>query len=103
MPATNPFFDPGANLEAIDGSPVIFTAGIPTVRQAVAPAAAQAGIAGRLEGWALNPTGAASSTNAAGTAENVALHVALIVAAAMIGVYVLRASGFRFVAAGGLG
>jgi hypothetical protein len=53
---------------------------------------------------ALNPMGSSQSTvNAAGTAENLALHVALLVAFAMIGVYVFRASGFKFVVAGSVG
>jgi hypothetical protein len=44
-----------------------------------------------------------SSTNAAGTAENLALHVAMVVAFALVGIYVLRQSGFRFVIAAGVG
>jgi len=43
------------------------------------------------------------STNAAGTSENVAMHVAVIVALALIGVFVLRQSGFRFVVGAGAG
>lgn len=44
-----------------------------------------------------------NQTNAAGTAENTAMHVALLVAVAGIGVYVLRQTGFRFVVAAGVG
>lgn len=103
MPAYNPFVDPGHNVDAVDGSPVNFTAGIPTLQQAVRPAAAQAGIGGRLEGWIVNATGAMSDVNAAGTSENVALHVAAVIAFALVGVYILRQSGFKFVVAGGIG
>ena len=42
-----------------------------------------------------------NSTNAAGTSESVALHVALLVTTALLGVYLFRASGFRFVVAAG--
>lgn len=103
MPSVNPFIDQGANVEAIDGSPVNFTAGLPTLQQAVVPAAAQAGIGGRLEGWIMNVTGGAQTTNAAGTSENVAMHVAALVAFALIGVYLLRQSGFKFAVAGSVG
>lgn len=44
-----------------------------------------------------------TQVNAAGTSENVAMHVALMVATAMIGVYVLKQSGFKFVVAGKVG
>ncbi len=105
MPAVNPYIDPGANVEAIDGSPVYFTAGLPVLQQSVVPAEAQRGIGGRLEGWLLNPdgSGGVQTHNAAGTSDNVALHVAMIVAFALVGVYVLRASGFKFVVAGSVG
>jgi len=43
------------------------------------------------------------STNAAGTSENVAMHVAVIVALALVGVFILRQSGFRFVVGAGAG
>lgn len=52
----------------------------------------------------VNPYGGSGTeVNAAGTAENVALHVAVIVALALVGVYVFKASGFRFVVAAGVG
>lgn len=51
----------------------------------------------------MNPSGSASATNAAGTSENIAMHIAFIVALALIGVYVFRASGFKFVVAGSIG
>lgn len=44
-----------------------------------------------------------SGVNAAGTSENVALHLAILVIVALVGVYVLRQSGVRFAVAGGLG
>lgn len=57
-----------------------------------------------LEGPRVNPyDGTASQQNAAGSAENLALHVAMIVAFALVGVYVFRASGFKFVVAGSVG
>lgn len=104
MPAFNPFIDPGINVEATDGSPVNFTAGLPTLQQAVRPASAQAGIGGRFEGWIMNAAGnSASTVNAAGTSENVALHVAAVIAFALVGVYLLRQSGFKFAVAGSVG
>jgi hypothetical protein len=42
-----------------------------------------------------------TNTNAAGTSENISMHVAVLVAIALIGVYVLRQSGFKFVVAVG--
>jgi hypothetical protein len=55
-------------------------------------------------GGAVNPyAGNDSATNAAGTAEPVATHVALVVAFALLGVYVLRVTGFKFVVAGSVG
>lgn len=50
----------------------------------------------------VNPAGT-NGQNAAGTAENLALHVAMIVAFALVGVYLLRASDFKFVVAGSIG
>jgi len=43
------------------------------------------------------------TTNASGTSEPVATHVALVVVGALVGVYVLRATGFKFVVAGSVG
>ena len=45
----------------------------------------------------------ANAQNAAGTVENAAVHVAVIIALALIGVYALRQTGFRFVLAAGAG
>lgn len=97
MPAVNPFIDPGANLEAIDGSPVNFAPSAYTLRQQDPRPGALAQGVHALMGVTAN------SVNAAGTSENVAMHVALIAAAALIGVYVLRQSGFKFVVAGSVG
>jgi hypothetical protein len=52
----------------------------------------------------MNPqTGSDNAVNASGTSEAVAAHVAVVIAFALIGVYVLRASGFKFVVAGSVG
>ena len=97
MPAVNPFIDPGINIDAMDGSPVNFAPSSYTIRQQdPRPGAATIG---RI----VNTMGSPNASNAAGTAENVAMHVALIVALAMVGVYVLRQSGFKFVVAGSVG
>jgi hypothetical protein len=58
---------------------------------------------GHQSGGYLMNSAANTATNAAGTSENVAMHVAIIVALALVGVYVLRQSGFRFVVAAGVG
>lgn len=87
MPAVNPLID--------YGQPVAAT---PAVVQNPSPAASQAG--GMMQPVAPDQN---TQVNAAGTSENVALHVAALVAFALIGVYVLRQSGFKFVVAGGVG
>lgn len=79
MPAVNPFIDGAAALH-----------GAPSVPH----------VAGAL----VNPYQAQDTqVNAAGTTEAVAVHVAVVIAFALIGVYVLRASGFKFVVAGSVG
>lgn len=40
--------------------------------------------------------GTSTSTNAAGTSENVAMHLAVLVALALIGIFVFRQAGIRF-------
>ncbi len=100
MPAVNPFIDPGVNLEATDGSPVAFTPSVYTLRnQDPRPGALAQGLSNLMN--ATSPT--ATSVNAAGTSENVAMHVAIIVALALLGVYVFRQSGFKFAVAGSVG
>lgn len=94
MPAVNPFIDPGINVEAIDGSPVNFAPSAYTLRQ-------QDPRPGALADLIMGT--ATMSTNAAGTQENVAMHVAFIVALALIGVYALKQSGFKFAVAGSIG
>lgn len=55
-------------------------------------------------GGRVNPyEGTVNQTNAAGSYEPVATHVAVIIAFALIGVWALRASGFKFVVAGSVG
>ena len=55
-------------------------------------------------GAAVNPwEGTVNDTNAAGTQEALALHVAAIIVLALVGVYVLRGTGFKFVVAAGVG
>lgn len=50
----------------------------------------------------MNPyEGTVNDTNAAGTQEALAMHVAAIVVFALLGVYVLRGTGFKFVVAVG--
>jgi hypothetical protein len=44
-----------------------------------------------------------NAVNAAGTDEPLAVHVAALVAFALLGVYVLRMTGFKFVVAGSVG
>jgi len=52
----------------------------------------------------VNPyTGTVNDTNAAGTQEALAAHVAAVIAFALIGVFVMRWSGFKFVVAAGVG
>ena len=59
-------------------------------------------VAGYPAGGAVNPYGGTvNSTNAAGTSEPLAAHVAAVIAFALLGVYVLRATGFKFVVAVG--
>lgn len=94
MPAVNPFIDPGFNIEALDGSPVNFAPSAYTLRQQDPRPGALA---------AVMQTNSSTSVNAAGTSENVAMHVAFIVALALIGVYALRQSGFKFAVAGSIG
>jgi hypothetical protein len=96
VPAVNPFIDTGLNIDAMDGSPVIFTPDAYTLRQQDPRPGALAkapGMIGQV----------ATGTNAAGTSENVAMHVAIIVALSLLGIYMLRQSGFKFVAAGSIG
>jgi hypothetical protein len=53
---------------------------------------------------AVNPyEGTVNDTNAAGTQEAVAAHVAVLIVLALVGVYVLRGTGFKFVVAAGVG
>lgn len=53
-------------------------------------------------GGGMNPyQGTVNDTNAAGTQEALAMHVAAIVVLALVGVYVLRGTGFKFVVAVG--
>lgn len=55
-------------------------------------------------GDVVNPyQGTVNDTNAAGTQEPVAGHVAAVIAFALIGVFVLRAMSFKFVVAAGVG
>lgn len=88
MPAVNPLID----IYTSDAAPV--------VQQATLPGTI-------TTGWrpAVNPFsgGTGTTTNAAGTNENVAAHIALIIAVAIAGVFILRQSGFKFVVAGGIG
>lgn len=52
----------------------------------------------------MNPyEGTVNDTNAAGTQETLAAHVAMIIAVALAGVLVLRLTGFKFVVAAGVG
>lgn len=44
-----------------------------------------------------------SGVNAAGTSENVSLHLAILIVLALVGVFVLRQSGVRFAVAAGVG
>ncbi len=44
-----------------------------------------------------------SGVNAAGTSENVALHVAVLIALALVGVFVFRQAGVKFAVAAGVG
>lgn len=97
MPSVNPYMASDAQGSTLFAAPVVQQGTLPTSSYQ-APAAPANPL------MDVNPVGASQSTvNAAGTAENVALHVALIVAFAMVGVYIFRASGFRFVVAGGVG
>jgi hypothetical protein len=55
-------------------------------------------------GGGMNPyQGTVNDTNAAGTQEALAMHVAAVVVLALLGVYVLRGTGFKFVVAAGVG
>lgn len=55
-------------------------------------------------GSVVNPyQGTVNDTNAAGTQEAVAAHVAVVIIFALVGVYVLRGTGFKFVVAAGVG
>lgn len=55
-------------------------------------------------GATVNPyEGTVNDTNAAGTQEQLAMHVGVLIIAALAGVYVLRFLGFKFVMAGSVG
>ena len=95
MPASNPLFawgESGEDITAVGYAPV-------AAAQGTNPADAQSGTGiGAFLNSVPNTT-----VNAAGTSQNVSLHVALVVVTALVAVYVFRASGFRFVAAAGAG
>lgn len=83
MPAANPL---------IDGAPVFVPNQAPASTAPFHPDG----------GRAVNPyQGSANDVNAAGTSEHVAAHVAAVVIFALLGVYALRATGFKFVVAVG--
>jgi hypothetical protein len=58
---------------------------------------------GNLTQTVMNTATSTNTVNAAGTSENVAMHVAVMVATAMVFIFILHKSGFRFVAAAGIG
>lgn len=94
MPAYNPFIDHGANVEAWDGSPLISLSTLSTVPVNVMTAASQ--------NMMSNMGSSGNTTNAAGTSQNIAIDVAVIVAIAGIMVWFFKHSGIRFVAAAGV-
>ena len=84
---------PGAN-PLIDGAPVFVPNQAPASTAPFDPAG----------GASVNPYETTDNAiNAAGTQEPLATHVAAVVAVALIGVYVLRMTGFKFVVAGSVG
>lgn len=85
MPAANPF---------IDGAPIFVPNQAPASTAPYDPTG----------GGGVNPyQGTVNDTNAAGTQEAVASHVAILVVLAIAGVFVLRYTGFKFVVAAGVG
>lgn len=87
MPAENPFLgDPTGNEHSLS----IFGIPIIDVKQSGSPSAP---VSNTLM-YGTPDTG--SMTNAAGTSENIAIHLAVLVTLALIGVFVLRQAGIRF-------
>lgn len=83
MPSANPFTDHG-------NGPVLSFAQV-----------VQAGTAA-VDDMYTSPN-SVTGANAAGTSENVALHLAILVVICLALVFVLRQSGFRFAVAAGVG
>ena len=92
MPATNPL------LAETDGAGGY----APGIESLIAQNPMPGALAGDI---GMNQTGGAAATqvNAAGTSENVAVHVAAMVVLAGVGVIGLRKLGFRFAVAGNVG
>lgn len=91
MPAANPFIDNSIPGNAAGwGNIALSTAQYPV-----------AGVA--AVGTMFTSPTSQNTTNAAGTSENVAMHVAVIIVLALVGLFIFRQSGFRFAVAAGVG
>lgn len=94
MPSVNPL------ITSFDGSAQVFSPGIESLMdQQIAPGALTAGSEAQMNVGAIS----GSTVNAAGSSENVALHVALFVITGLVGVYGLNKLGFRAMVAVGKG
>lgn len=92
MPAANPFID-----NSIPGN----TGSVGNLSLTTAQYAA-AGTAAVADAMYTSPI-SQNQVNAAGTSENVAMHVAIIIVLALVGLFIFRKSGFRFAVAAGVG
>lgn len=105
MPAYNPFIDTGANVESWDGSPLVTLSTLYGTVDTVGGAYVQNAGPGPLSlmQGSVSDLASQQGMNAAGTSENVAMDVAVIVLLSGLFVWALRKTGFRFVVAGGVG
>jgi hypothetical protein len=95
VPSVNPF---------IAATPALAPAATGLPGRVLNQAPASTGPYTPLQGAVVNPyQGTVNDTNAAGTQEAVAAHVAVIIIASVVGVFVLRALSFKFVVAAGVG
>lgn len=88
MPSANPFIDMGGDQRS---GPML---GLTTAQYSQPGTAAVS---------MFTSPSSQTTTNAAGTSENVAMHVAIIIALALVAIFVFRQSGFRFAVAAGVG
>lgn len=94
MPAYNPFIDTGQNIEAWDGNSLVTMSTLYNSNDLVGGPYSQNPGPGPMN---VMYGQSGNNTNAAGTSDNVAMDVAIIVVLALVAVWALRKSGFGFV------